>query len=168
MKRALLASGAIATLGIAGLIGVGSVSAATNTPNGGMDTLVTKIAERFSLDKADVQKVFDEERAAREAEREQAAKDRLARAVTDGELTQEQADKVIAKQQEMRDFMSSLTDKTADERRTAMQTKRDELKQWAADNSIPQRYLHLGAGHHGGRGFGGPRESAPVGDTSER
>lgn len=170
MKRVLLASGAIATLGIAGLIGVASVSAVSDSSAGGVDTLVTKIAEKFNLNKDDVQKVFDEERAVRIAEREQVMKDRLARAVTNGDLTQDQADMIVAKHQEMREFMEGLADKTADERRAAMQQKRGELNQWASDNNIPLRYLRLKGGHHGGHGYGGRgmhHDTAPDSETAE-
>lgn len=154
MKKALLASGAIATLGIAGFVGATTVSAASETQSRGIDGLVTKIAERFSLSKDDVQKVFDEERQAREAEREQAMKERLSQAVTDGKLTQEQADLIIAKHEEMQAFRDSLTGKTDAERRAAMDEKRAELKQWAEDNDIPSGYGLFGGGRHGGFGRG--------------
>ena len=81
-------------------------------------------------------------------------KDRLAQAVKDGKLTQAQADKITAKMAEMKTFMESQKDKTKEERKTAMEAKRDELKKWAEDNDIPEGYMPMGHGGPGGRGHG--------------
>lgn len=156
MRKALVVSGIVGTVGLAGLASAVSVSAATDTSKSGdpMSSLVDKIASRFSLDKSKVQAVFDEERAVHQAERQHAMKDRLATAVKDGKLTQGQADKIAAKQAEMKTFMESLKDKTRDQRHQAMEAKRNELKKWATENNIPEEYIGP-AGH--GRGFGGHR-----------
>ena len=156
MRKALVVSGIVGTVGLAGLASAASVSAATDTSKSGdpMSSLVDKIASKFNLDKSKVQAVFDEDRAAHQAERQQEMKDRLATAVKDGKLTQAQADMITAKQAEMKTFMDSLKGKTGDERHQAMEAKRDELKKWASESNIPQEYLGP-AGH--GRGPGGPR-----------
>jgi hypothetical protein len=119
---------------------------------GSSTSIVEKIASKFNLNKAEVQKVFDEERTVHEAEHQQAMKDRLAQAVKDGKLTQDQADKITAKQAEMKAYMDSLKDKTHEERHMAMESKRTELEQWAKDNNIPTEYLGKmgGRGGHGG------------------
>lgn len=153
MKKSLLIGGTLATVGVAGIVGLGSASAATTTSG---TSLVDKIATTFNLSKDDVQKVFDADRAEHQAERTQAMQDRLAQAVKDGKLTQAQADAITAKHAEMQTFMDSLKDKTAEERRTAMDAKRDELQQWAEDNDIPQQYLKFGRGDGPRGGFGGP------------
>ena len=128
----------------------------TNTEN---TSLVDKIASKFHLNKTDVQKVFDEDHAARQAEHEQAAKDQLAAWVKDGSLTQAQADKITAKRAEMkadrdanRDAMQSMT---ATERKAAMDAKKAELDKWASDNGIDVKYLMPGRGGEGH--MGGPR-----------
>lgn len=138
----------LAGIGAATLIGTGSVMAAQSTTG---TSLVDKIASHFNLNKADVQKVFDENRAEMDAQRTQAESTRLQKAVDAGTITSEQKDQIVAKQAELKSFMESLKDKTVDERRTAMSTKMNELKQWASNNKIPENLLRP-LGGHGGRG----------------
>ena len=168
MKRALLTAGIVSAVGLAGAAGVSSVYAATTAtgPTDPMSSLVDKIAERFSLNKSDVQQVFDENRQAMQAEREQRIKDELNQLVTDGKLTQDQVDKINAKRTELkakRDEARS-SGQSASDRRTAMQAERTELAQWADDNDIPTEYLRYvfggHGGHHGPGGMGGMHEDA--------
>lgn len=154
LKKSLLAVGAASAIGLASAAGV--VSAAANTS--ARTDLVDKIAQRFSLNRDDVQKVFDENRATHEAEMQQNMQDRLTQAVKDGKITEDQKAKILAKADEMKTFMDTLKDKTAEERKTAMENKRNELEQWAKDNNIPiqyVRFLHGPRGHGMGRGHHG-------------
>lgn len=153
MKKALLITGAATTIGLASVLGVGIATAQSDNKVTG--DLVNKIASRFNLKTADVQKVFDEERAANQAERQQKLKADLDQAVKDGKITQKQEDLIIAKHKEMATYMDSLKGKTRQEHRTAMDTKRDELKKWATDNNIPEQYVLMGG--HEGRGIGPKR-----------
>lgn len=140
----------------------------------GMSNLVTAIAERFNLNQDEVQAVFDEQRdqmeADRQAAREASQAERLAAAVTSGKLTQSQSDAILAKQNEMKDFMASLEGKTQDEKREAMKTQMDALKTWADENDIPEQFIRLG-GPGGMRGRGGhgpgfgPNSPAPLPPT---
>lgn len=139
-----------ATIGVATFAGVGMASAQSSSSN--RDGLVDKIAQKFNLNKNDVQKVFDEQHAAHEAERQQRMEERLAQAVKDGKLTQAQADAIKSKMAEMKTFKDSLKDKTEQERHDAMKTKMDELKQWADQNNIPKGYFPMGHGMKGGHG----------------
>lgn len=151
----------LATVGVTTLAGVGLVNAQSSQTSG--SGLVDKIAQKFNLNKDDVQKVFDEDRASHEAEMQQKMDERLTKAVKDGKLTQAQADAIKSKLSEMKSFMDSLKDKTEDERHEAMKTKMDELKQWATDNNIPKGYMPMG---HGMRGGPGPRgEGRGAGDS---
>lgn len=143
-------AGAAATIGLTSVLGVGLASAHSQT--NGQSTLVDKIAQKFNLNKADVQKVFDENRAEHEAEHKQKLKERLDQAVKDGKLTQDQENKIIAKLEELKANRESLKDKTPEQRREAMKAKRAELEQWAKDNNIPEQYV-MG---HGGMKQGGP------------
>jgi len=154
MKKALLIAGAATTIALASVLGVGIATAQSG--NSGTGDLVSKIASRFNLKTADVQKVFDEERAANQANRQQQVKADLEQAVKDGKITQKQEDLIIAKHKEMAIYMESLKGKTRQEHRTAMEAKRDELNKWASDNNIPEQYF-LNGGHEG-RGMG-PRRS---------
>jgi hypothetical protein len=155
IKKKLLVAGTAATIGLTSILGIGLASAQNKT--NGQSDLVDKIAQKFNLNKNDVQKVFDENRTAHEAEHEQKVKERLDQAVKNGTLTQDQENKIIAKLQELKAKRDSLKDKTPAERREAMKAERDALKQWAKDNNIPEQYLmpHHG-GMHGGMKEGGP------------
>lgn len=159
---------AITSAVVAGVAAFGStaIHAAPNTnattrPNP-MANLITTLSQKFNLNQADVQKIFDEQHAQMQQEKDakhtEALKTRLAQAVKDGKLTQAQADLITTKQAEFKTFMESLRDKTETERQTAMKTKMDELKQWATTNGIPEQFAHIGpmGGHGGGRGPGGP------------
>lgn len=174
IKKPLLVLGAVTGIGLAGLTGLGVVSAATDTSTGsdsGANSLIDRIATKFNLNRSDVAAVFDEEKTAREAERQQKLEDRLTQAVTDGKITEEQKTKILAKLEELKTQMEAnrdaMKDKTPQERHDAMKQQRDELQQWAKDNDIPLRYLMFihGHGHHG---FGGPdMDELPVGAPQE-
>lgn len=165
MKNKILAvAGTAAVVGVTSLTGLGIASAQSDSnvePNG----LVQKLAQKFNLDEGEVKAVFDEERTARETERQQKLETKLTQAVTDGTITEEQKQKIIAKiseiESEREAFMESLKDATDDERKQAMEAKRTELKNWATENNIPEDYLRFlgGPGHRGGPGgrMGGER-----------
>lgn len=164
IKKPLLIAGAVASIGAAGL--GGSALAASNTDSADGDSLVTKLAQKFNLKQEDVQAVFDEHRSTREAERQAQVEEALNQAVTDGKLTTEQKNKLLAKQKELQARgeaeHETWADKTEEERQTAMeakreemQTKRAELEKWASDNGIPTEYLRYVFGGH--RGFGSHR-----------
>lgn len=125
----------------------------TNQPNNPMSNLVNAIAQKFNLNVSDVQQVFDEQHSKTQAERQQQMQqkfsDRLNKAVSDGKITQDQANLISAKHTEMQNYMKSLEGKTPEEIKTAMKAQIDSLKQWAEDNNIPMQYVQFG-----GKGFG--------------
>jgi hypothetical protein len=166
MRKRLLAAATVATIGVAGVTS-GAAFAVTQADGSTdpMSSLVTAIAEKFDLKTSDVQAVFDEQRTKMEAEREQETKDKVAALVTESKLTQAQADKINAKRAELKEQREaerdSMQDKTAEERRSAMETKRTELDTWLEENDIDKTYAYLlmgGHGHGGPGGPGGPRE----------
>lgn len=170
MKKKLLTAAAVATIGVAGL-GTGAAFAVSDSDGSSdpMSSLVSAIATKFNLKTSEVQAVFDEQRSTMEAEREQEVKDKVAALVKDGKLTQAQADKINAKRAELKAAREadrdSMQDKTADERKTAMETKKTELDKWLSDNDIDDDYAYLlmggGRGHGpGGPGMGGPRDES--------
>lgn len=175
-KLAVVAAGA-SIIAVAGGTGV---LAATNNAAGGTNpesSLIDKLVTKFGLNKADVQAVFEQEHSEHEAQHQQQLEGRLAQAVTDGTLTEDQKSKILAKQQQMQTFVDGLKGKTMQERRAATTSKRDELRQWATDNSIPQEYVRFAlgmAGPHGARGPGGhdsmmrgaPDDAADPGSSS--
>lgn len=143
--------------------GVASVSAAeTTNAHNPMSAIVSAIASKFNLNSADVQTVVSEvmktQHANMKAKSPAAFTSPLVKAVTDGKLTQAQADLITAKSAELKASMEA--DRTAnqtltqEERKAKMEAKQASLKEWAAANSIPEQYLRFVGG--GGKGFGGP------------
>jgi hypothetical protein len=155
----------IAGIGAATLLGVGGVQAAQDTTSG--TSLVDKIASHFNLNKADVQQVFDQNRTEMKAKHAQAEADRLQKAVDAGTISSVQKDLIVAKQAELKTYMETLKDKTDEERRTAMKSKMDELKQWATDNKIPENLLRSFGGR-GGHGPGDRPDGPPPTDTTNK
>lgn len=153
IKKPLLVLGAVTGIGLAGVTGLGVASAATNT--GGTDSIIDRISTKFNLNKDEVKAVFEEERAIHEVERQQEAEQRLTQAVTDGKITEEQKAKVLAKLEELKSNREDWQDKTSEEHREAMKELHQTLKQWAKDNDIPMRYLHLGMVRGHGKHFEG-------------
>jgi hypothetical protein len=158
INKPLIIAGAAATLGLAGL-GAAHVASAASNPSGPDNGLVAKIADKFHLNKSDVQAVFDENRAEHQAAHQQRIEDRLNQAVKDGKLTEDQKNKILTKLAEVRATMESLKDKTPAERRATMIKQRGELEQWARDNNIPMQYLHPGIGMRGHHMMGGDVEN---------
>jgi hypothetical protein len=161
MKKHLVAVGIASTVGLAGVAGVGMASAATDTTNP-QDGLISAIASKFNLEKDEVKKVFDEQRAANEKEREAKVNEELAQLVKDGKLTQAQVDTLKAKKAELQKEREAnreeVKDKTRDEMKAKMDAKHTELENWASAQGIDKEYLkYVFGGGHGMGGPGGPR-----------
>ncbi|MDB5186294.1 MAG: hypothetical protein JWL85_817 [Candidatus Saccharibacteria bacterium] len=133
ISKSLAVAGAVATIGLTSAVGIGVASAATSSSSSDSSSLVEKIASKFNLNKDDVQKVFDENKVAREAEQQQKVSDRLQKAVDAGKITATQ---------------KTLIENKSKELQTARDTERTELQKWADDNKIDAKYLM--GGKHGG------------------
>lgn len=120
--------------------------------NGNQGSMVDRIATKFNLKKEDVQKVFEEQHVANQAQRQKDMQSKIDQAVKDGKITQAQADKLAAKHKEMAEYMESLKDKTPEERRTAMKAKQTEMRKWMTDNNIPAGLMGPRGGERGMRG----------------
>ncbi len=142
IPKRLIIPGAVVAAGISGLVGVSAVNAAS--ANTGQDGLVDKIANTFHLNKADVQKVFDQNHQDREKEHQQKYEAKVKQAVTDGKITQDLADQLIAKQKELATYRDSLKDKKPGERMGAVKTKMDEFVKWAEANNIAKDLWPMG------------------------
>lgn len=168
-KRTMLASAAVVAIGIAGVGGVGVASAATSSDSSTSTSIVDKIATKFNLNKSDVQAVFDADRTDHQAEMQAKMAERLAQAVTDGKLTQEQADYITNALKDIQSLMGTASpDDASDDTRDEIKTKMEALRTWATDNNIDTKYIG-GMMHGGGHGgFGGPggRMGDPRGDKS--
>lgn len=142
----VLVAGVIATVAIA-LPAAASFEARSN--------IVEAIAQRFGLNTTEVQEVFDEQRAEMQANMQERCSQKLDQLVIDGNLNQEQADKILEKKSEMQaekqGAMDSFQEMTREERKAAMQEKKASLEQWAQENDIPLEYLMPKGPKHRGR-----------------
>lgn len=115
----------------------------------GRENLINAIAEKFSLNVTDVEAVFNEHREEMFADREVYFTQRVNEQVTNSELTQAQADALIAKRAELIDFAKTLEGKSPEEIQQIVQEQMESLKVWAQENDITLkdlRALHLGFG----------------------
>ncbi len=121
-----------------------------------MSSLVQKLAAKFNLNKDEVQKVFDEDRTAHEAEREQKLSERLQKLVDAGTITSAQKTAIENKLKELREERQAdreeMKDLSDSERQSKMDEKRNELEGWAQEQGIDLTKLK---GVFGGPG--GPR-----------
>ncbi len=157
-KKALIAS--IATAGVAASVLVGGVTfAQTNGQNANpRASLAQAIASKFNLNKDEVVKVMDEQHQAEMNER-------LSQAVKDGKLTEDQKNKIIAKQAEMKPkFDAAHAETDSAKRKEALDALHKEMQQWAKDNGIPKGPGAIGNGPMGHGGHHGIRDG---GDTSQ-
>jgi outer membrane murein-binding lipoprotein Lpp len=153
-KKIYIAAFTLALLLTAG--GAGVIHAASIPGGAGrdpMNNLATLLAQRFNLNVTDVQKFFDEQRTKMETERKQQFVDRINQGVTDGKLTRDQADKIIAKHTELEALRDSLKNKTEAERQTAIKAQIEAVKKWAEENNIPSEFMLFG-GPGMGKGSG--------------
>jgi len=157
MKKTHIVALATVVVLTTGVITATNVSAQTDSNTNRMSSLVQKLADKFGLNKDDVQAVFDEAHASREAEMETKYEERLTQLVSDGKITEDQKTLILAKHKDLeanrKAEMDSFKSMTADERKTAMDAKRTELENWAKENNIDVHYL-MGMFH--GKGHGHP------------
>lgn len=153
IKKSLIVTGVIASVGLASLAAIGTVAADTN----GNNSLAQAIAKKFNLNQNEVQQVLDEHHSEMEAEHQQKLENRLSQAVKDGKITEEQKTKILAKLDEMKKEREDNKDKvknmSEEERKKFMDERRTALESWAKENGIPLTSLHFLMPHHG---HGGP------------
>lgn len=168
-----------ATAFVLGLAVVGGNFAYANTVSTGdkhnpMSSLVSAIAIKFNLNSADVQAVVDDvmktEQATHMADMQANQATRLAKAVTDGKLTQAQANLITTKLSEMKASMeanqTANQNLTQAERKAKMQAEQASLKEWATANNIPMNFLSQFGGR--GHGFDGGKGPHGNGDMPRR
>jgi len=164
LKRSLLIGAAVATTALGGIGAIGVASAATNSATTGSSSIVDKIASKFNLNKSDVQAVFNEDRTTRQADMAAKQKERLAQAVTDGKLTQAQADYITKAQAEIASLRGTTKPgEESDTTREQIKTKTEALRKWATDNKIDLKYVMGG----GMRGHSGPMNRDTEKTTSD-
>lgn len=160
LVKSIVAGTILGTIGVGSLATaniVGAESGTTSTDNP-QSSLIEKIASTFNIDKSKLQTLFDEDREARETEREQQQAERLQALVDDGTITSAQKTAIEKKIAEMksereaeRDSMKDLSD---EEREAKMEEKRTALETWAKEEGLDLSKLKgiLGGGPGGPRG----------------
>ena len=118
------------------ILGLLSVSYVSAQDSESYLPIVQKIAERFNLNEADVQAVFDEEREEHFADMQARWVEKLDDLATDGKITAEQKEAVIKKHEEMHDKMLELKDLEPEERKTKMREIHEEFKKWADEQGL--------------------------------
>lgn len=162
-KQIIMAGAAVAGLSAIGVGGLSTVmvSAAPESSSNGGNSLVDKIAAKFNLNKSDVQAVFDQDRSEHQAAREANMQAMLAKAVTDGKLTQSQADHITQALKDIKDTMGdNRPDQLDDATKQQLKAKTDALRQWAKDNNIDMRYVRGMMGHSKGGMMHGDKQPA--------
>ncbi len=166
MKKKYLMYAILPVLGLSLLAGGTTYAAMAKTEkNGGpFKAIASAIAQKFNLNTADVQTVIDETLETERIRMEKNRPNPLAKAVTDGKLTQAQADLIKAKHEEERAQMESdresMENMTQAEREAAIKAHREDLKKWATENNIPEQYVMF-FGKPGNRGNGVPGFGRP-------
>ena len=161
----------VAVLGL-GAYGVSQVNAQEDTNKA---TIIERIAEKFNLNKDEVQTVFDEHQDEMMQKKREIVEEKLNDAVSKGELTEEKKQLILQKMEELqkenqdrREERKDIKSLSAEERRAEMEKIREEAKQnreelekWAEENGIDLKYLvggmgmKMGMGPGHGKGFGG-------------
>jgi TRAP-type mannitol/chloroaromatic compound transport system substrate-binding protein len=148
-KKTLLIIGAVTVLGV----GTAFTTVASAQSNGGTQdptsSLVQKIADKFNLNKDEVQKVFSEHRDGMKfnmkANMQARHEERLNQLVSEGKITEEQKNLIMNKMKELHEKkaseMETWKDLKPEERRAKMEATRTELESWAKQNGINPEYL---------------------------
>lgn len=161
-KKQMLSVAAVTVLGAGILTASTAFAQNASTAENPTNSLVQKIADKFNLNKDEVQAVFDESYKERHSVMQAAYEKQLTQYVTDGKLTEEQKQLILKKHSEIQAEREankySMQNLSEEERRAQNESKRAELEAWAKDNGIDLQYLKpkFGKGHGMGRhGFGG-------------
>ncbi len=114
-------------------------------------SLIERIVAKFNLDKSEVEKIFDEERAARHDRAKERLENRLDRAVQNGKITEAQKSSILGKHDELWNERQSNREKWRnmgpEERRAEKKERRESIKKWLSDNSIPGDIFGMGLHH---------------------
>lgn len=131
------------------------ISYALASGNHRSDAVITKLAEKFNLDKSEVEQVFEENRVERRQQKQAQQQEMLEQAVKDGKITEEQKKMLTEKREELRTEMQDLS---WDERREQRSKHRQEMQDWAEENGIDLDALCQFGKGKGMRGFGSGRK----------
>lgn len=102
--------------------------------------IIDRIAQRFNLDRSDVQQVFDEAREEHQNMMQERFLEALEKAVSEGKITSDQKEALLEKHNEImanrEAFVEEMRDMTPQERRLAMRNHGEDLREWAQSQGI--------------------------------
>ena len=158
LSKGMLAAGIVTTVAAGSIVGTSVASAHSGNGSG---NVIDKLVERFSLNRDDVQAVFEEVRDEHQADMQAQRDEQLSELVQNGTLTQTQADALKAKQQEMHEYRNELRDQnlSREQLRTQLQEQRESFRAWADEQGIdlqaikPDRGMGMDGHRHGGPRF---------------
>jgi hypothetical protein len=151
IRQSLLTVGAFATLGIATLGVVSSVSA----DSAKSDNLASKIAQKFNLNQEEVQKVVDEHKGEMHQGHQNKINTKLDDYISSGKISAEQKTIIMNKLDELHNEREnnkeSFKNLTQEERKSKMEEKKTEINSWAKQNGIDEELLKdiMPKGRHG-------------------
>lgn len=129
--------------------------------------IIQRLVEKFNLDEAEVTKVLEEAREERQAEMQARFTERLDQAVSDGTITEEQKQLIVAKHEELealrQEEAQNRGNYSPEEWQTKMQERREEMKSWAEENGIDLSVLMPEPGGMGGHRQGPRGEGMGIG-----
>lgn len=161
-KKIVISTVVLGVLSLVAVLGVHSVGAYENGP---YSNIVQKLVGRFNLNADEVQQVFDEAREERREEMQArfgergekmrvGFEERLNQAVSEGKITEEQKQALLAKKVETQTNFEELKDLSFEERKENMEARRQEVQAWAEENGIDLSLVPVffGGGRRGGHG----------------
>jgi predicted GNAT family acetyltransferase len=164
--KILIPTLALTVASVAGLAGIGSVLA-DEDESGRHSSIISKLVEKFNLSEDEVRSVFDEERDERQAQMKANREEKLNTLVSEGKLTEEQKNALLAKWEEEQAERGTgrgegFKDMTKEERDAEMEAHRTEMDEWLEAQGIDKSVLQElgpgmgmgGGGHHRGPGPG--------------
>lgn len=155
--KILIPALALTIFSVAGAVGIESTLAQDGENH---QSIAQKIATRFNLNQDEVEQVFEENRAEHKAQMEQRQGERLDQLVSEGKLTEDQKNALIAKNEEWRNEREQNREEfrsmTKKERKESMEAHKAEMEKWFEENGIEREVVGgFGDGHRkGGRGIG--------------
>lgn len=140
-KKTTILAIALGILALAGIAGTKTIHAQDSD---NYLPIIQKLVERFNLNASEVQEVFDEVQGERHQEMEARFEEKLNQAVDENEITEEQKQAILAKKAEEQEQHEEMKNLSWEERRTAMEEHRQEMKVWAEENGVDWPFLGFG------------------------
>lgn len=112
------------------------------------EAIIEKLASTFNLDEDEIRAVFEENREETQERRQAKMEERLDKAVSNGEITEDQKNLILEKRAQMREERESnkeeMKDLSKDERKEKREERRAALEEWAEENGIDVKYITNG------------------------